>query len=97
VDSKHKITAATSTFKPKDPIYVSIAGTGQSPQVNLRVQLLSDSGALLADASHYIAPDGAAVSEFQLSNPNGWPPGKYKLQLSVDDTPSKSADITITD
>ena len=48
-------------------------------------------GTYLADWVSYevrpevtIAPDGANVTTFHIAKPDGWPVGKYKLEVSLD-------------
>ena len=36
------------------------------------------------ESSETIAPTGAATTAFHISKPDGWPTGKYKVEISLD-------------
>lgn len=45
-------------------------------------------GQVVKEESRQIAPNGAATTEFHVSKPDGWPEGEYKVEVSLNGTPS---------
>jgi hypothetical protein len=82
-----QVTSPTSTLAPTDTIYVSVASAGKADSVKLtaRWTYLDPAGDMLvSESSETIAPTGPAVTEFHVSKPDGWPAGRYKVEILKD-------------
>jgi hypothetical protein len=95
VGPDQKVTTPTTTFGPKDTIYSAVATTGTAPNATLGAKWTYQDGQTVNDSSQTIAPTGPAVTTFHISKPDGWPPGNYKVEISLDGTPVSSKDFTV--
>jgi hypothetical protein len=89
------ITDRTDTFKPNDTIYASVATDGSAPSATIRAKWSFETGQLVDESTRTIAPNTRERTEFHISKPDGWPPGKYKLEVFLNDqlTETKSFDV----
>ena len=90
-----KLTASGTTFKPKDTIY-AVVGTTTSDQAasvpgKLGVKWTFDyvnngkpEPMTVNEESKDISFTGAGANEFHISKPDGFPVGKYKVEVSLD-------------
>jgi len=85
VGGDKSISDRTESFKPNDTFYASVATDGSSPSATLRAKWLFEDGQLVDESTRTIAPNGVERTEFHISKPNGWPVGKYKLEVFLND------------
>ena len=85
VGSDKSITDRTETFKPGDTFYASVATDGAAPNATLRAKWSFEDGQLVDESTRAIAPNGLERTEFHISKPDGWPVGKYKLEVFLND------------
>jgi hypothetical protein len=95
VGSDKRVSSPTTTFGPKDTIHASVATEGAAPQKIIAARWTYQDGQVVKEAAETIAPTGPAATEFHISKPKGWPLGKYKVEISVDGTPSGSKDFEV--
>jgi len=90
------INASTDSFKPNDTIYASIAteGTSAAP-ARLKARWTYQDGQVVDESTQTIAPTGNARTEFHISKPDGWPAGKYKLEVSLNGSPAGTKDVEV--
>lgn len=87
VDARHQITRPGNSFAASDnTIYASVATVGSSSGVTLNAKwsYLEGSGQLVSSISQAIATDGPAITTFKVQNPDLWPEGKYRVEISLD-------------
>jgi hypothetical protein len=89
------ITDRTDTFKPNDTIYASVATDGAAPSAILRAKWSFEDGQLVNESTRTIAPVNKERTEFHIAKPDGWPAGKYKLEvfLNGQSAETKSFDV----
>ena len=95
IGADKRVTAATSTFKPKDTIYVSVATEGAAPSKTITAKWTYEDGQVVDEGSESIAPTGPAATEFHIAKPSGWPAGKYKVEIAVDGASAGSKDFEV--
>jgi len=78
------ITDRTDTFKPNDTIYVSVATDGAAPSAILRAKWSFEDGQLVNESTRTIAPVNKERTEFHIAKPDGWPKGKYQVEILLD-------------
>ena len=83
IGADNKIAAPTTTFATKDTIHASVATDGPNPGKLAAKWTHVDSSQTVHEESKDVAA-GPQVTEFQISKPDGWPTGKYKLEVSLD-------------
>lgn len=92
-----KLTASGTSFKPKDTIYAVVGTTTSDPAASVPGKLgvkwtfdYVNNGKsepmTVNEESKDISFTGTGANEFHISKPDGFPPGKYKLEVSLDGT-----------
>ncbi|CAN5538431.1 hypothetical protein BH23ACI1_BH23ACI1_23170 [soil metagenome] len=89
------ITDRTETFKPNDTIYASVRTDGTAERVTLRARWTFEGGQVVDESSRTISPRGEERTEFSISKPDGWPAGKYRLEVFVNDQSAQSKDFQV--
>ena len=79
------ITDQTDNFRPNDTIYASVATEGSAASTTIRARWTYEDGQVVDESTRTIAPNNREHTEFHISKPNGWPTGKYQLEVFVDD------------
>ena len=95
VGADQKVTTPTTTFSPKDTIYAAVSTTGAAANASLGAKWTYQDGQTVNDSSQTIAPTGPAVTTFHISKPDGWPVGKYKVEISLDGNVVQSKDFEV--
>lgn len=90
VGADMRVTAPMSTFSTKDAtIYAAISTGTSNPAASVPGKLGAkwthvDSNQTVHEESKDLTFAGDGVTDFQINKPNGWPTGKYKLEVSLD-------------
>ncbi len=87
VDANHQVKNASSSFPSNDKtLYASVATEGSSggATLNAKWSYLEGTSQLVSSISQSIATDGPAVTTFKVQNPDLWPEGKYRVEISLD-------------
>ena len=75
------VTDSTDKFGPADTIYASVATDGTAPTATLRAKWTFEDGQTIDESTRTIVPSGRERTEFHVTKPSGWPAGKYKLEV----------------
>ena len=89
------INDRTDSFKPTDTIYASILTEGAAPTATLKARWTYQDGQAVKESTQTIAPTGDARTEFHISKPDGWPTGKYKLEVSLNGSSAATKDFEV--
>jgi hypothetical protein len=89
------IDSSIDSFKPNDTIYASIATEGSAPTTTLKARWTYQDGQIVNESTQTIAPTGDARTEFHVSKPDGWPAGKYKLEVLVNGASAATKDFEV--
>ena len=81
------ISDGTDKFRASDTIYASVTTDGSSPSATLRARWTFEDGQTVDESTRTIAPTNRERTEFHISKPNGWPAGKYKVEVFLNDQP----------
>ena len=87
IPQDHKVRKEVLAFSPSQKtIYVSVdtSGTTAGATLNAKWSYLEGNGQLVTSTSQSITADGPATTTFRVVNPNQWPEGKYKVDISLD-------------
>jgi hypothetical protein len=86
VNTDHKVKKDMSTFSPSQKtIYVSVDTTGNTPGATLNAKwTYLDKNQMIVSTSQSIIADSPSTTTFSMKNPDLWPEGKYKVDISVD-------------
>jgi len=90
------VSAKADSFKPNDTIYASIATEGTAAAVaTLKARWTYQDGQVVDESTQSIAPTGNARTEFHISKPDGWPAGKYKLEVFLNGSSAGTRDVEV--
>ena len=100
VGADMKVATPASTFKPKDTIYASISTTTSDPMASVPGKLgvkwsHVDSNQVVNEESRDITFAGNGTTEFHIAKPDGWPAGKYKVEVALNGMPVQSRDFEV--
>ena len=91
----NRVTAPATTFKPSDTIYAAVASDGSAASVSVGARWTFQDGQMVNEASQAIAPTGPAVTTFNISKPDGFPVGRYKVEVLVDGQPAGQSEFEV--
>jgi hypothetical protein len=95
IGADKRIGSSTTTFAPRDTIYVSVATEGAAPSKTISAKWSFQDGQVVKETTEIVTPSGPAATEFHIAKPSGWPVGKYKVEISVDGSPAGSKDFEV--
>ena len=89
VGADMRVTAPMTTFAPTDTIYAAVSTGTSDPAASVASKLGAkwthvDSNQTVHEESRDLAIAGDGVTDFQISKPDGWPTGKYKVEIMLD-------------
>ena len=92
-----RVTDPTEEFRPNETIYATVITTGGAPNTELTARWTFQDGQVVEETTQTIAPTQGvdAASEFHVSKPDGWPAGKYKLEVLVNGTPAATKEFEV--
>ncbi|HUR32493.1 MAG TPA: hypothetical protein VM032_01775, partial [Vicinamibacterales bacterium] len=89
------ITDGTDKFRPNDTIYASVATEGTAANATVRAKWTFEDGQTVDESTQKIAPGGRERTEFHIAKPNGWPVGKYKVEVFVNDQSAETKSFEV--
>lgn len=95
VGDDNVVTDRADTFLPNETIYASVFTSGAAPATELKTRFTFQDGQVIDETSRTIAPQGAAVTEFHISKPDGFPVGKYRVDVFVNGAPAGTKEFEI--
>lgn len=90
-----RVTDKASDFRPNDTIYASVHTTGSSSDAKLKARWTFEDGQVVDETEQAIAPNGDAVTEFHVAKADGWPAGKYKLEVFLNGSSVSTKDFEV--
>lgn len=88
-------TNKTAAFAKTDTIYAAVNTTGAASSAVIVARWTFGDGQLVDESSQTIAPTGPATTTFHIAKPDGWPVGKYKIDVTLDGKPAGSQDFEV--
>jgi hypothetical protein len=79
-----------------DTIYVSVRTEGGASSARLSARWTYEDGQLVGDSTQTVSASGSAVTEFHVSKPDGWPEGRYKVEVSLDGAPAGQREFRVS-
>jgi hypothetical protein len=93
-----KVTLPTTTFGTKDTIYAQVItmSTGGAGSVSVAAKWTYDQGQPVSQSTESVSTaSGTATTTFHVSKPDGWPAGKYQVEITVDGKTAANAAFEI--
>ena len=79
IGADNRVTVPSTTFAKNDTIHASVATDGAAGNLTAKWTF----GDQVVDTQDKAVAAGPQVTEFSVSKPDGWPVGKYKLEVST--------------
>jgi len=100
VDANQKVTAPMTTFGPKDTIVAAIATRTSDPTAPVRSKLGARwtqlaNQQVINEESKDVTLTGDTITQFRIAKPQGWQPGKYKLEVLLDNSVAKTVEYEV--
>ena len=84
VGTDKRVIDKVDTFAPKDVIYATVITKGAASSSVLKATWTFEDGQVVDTSEQTIAPTGEEATEFHIAKPDGFPAGKYKLEVYLD-------------
>jgi len=95
VGNDNVVTETTESFRPNETVYASVFTTGSASTAELKTRFTYQDGQVVDESTRTIAPTGQAVTEFHISKPDGFPVGKYRVEVFVNGTPAATKEFEV--
>lgn len=95
VGADNKVTSAMTTFGAKDTLYASINTDGAANNATLATKWTFQDGQVVHEESKSLNTTGPATTEFHIAKPDGWPVGKYKLEVMLNGATVQTREIEV--
>jgi len=97
VGADNRIADDTDDFKPNDTIYAVVETDGASSAgQSLVARWTFQDGQLVEEQTQAVnASGGAAVTQFRINKPSGWPVGKYKVSIMMNGSEVESEEFEV--
>lgn len=81
INADKTIGESVRSFDPTDTVYVSVETQGIASRSLLKVRWMYEDGQLVNETVQPISPRGRANTEFHVSKMDGWPVGRYRVEI----------------
>jgi hypothetical protein len=95
IGADRRVTAPAAAFSPADTIYVSILTQDPAPGSTLSARWTYEDGQVVSEDRSAVAGPGAAVTEFHIAKPDGWPAGRYRVEIALNGQPAGARDFEV--
>jgi hypothetical protein len=95
IDADKRVLAPTQSFAPGDTIYASIATQGETQGVVLAARWSYEDGQNVAESTETVASAGPTVVEFHIAKPDGWPAGRYRVDVTANGRPAGAREFEV--
>ena len=95
-----RITAPKSTFAPRDKIIVAVTTRTADAAATVPVRVGAkwthlDSNQVVHEDTREFQLKGEQVHDFEITNPDAWPTGRYKVDVTVDGQAAQSREFSV--
>jgi hypothetical protein len=84
-----------AAFAPSDAINAVVSTTGTAASATLAAKWTFQDGQVVDETSQTIVPTGPASTTFTIQKPDGWPVGRYKVEIMLDGQPAGSSEFEV--
>jgi hypothetical protein len=99
LDATGKVSQTDTEFEPKQTIIASVTTGTSDPAATvpgtLAAKWLFEDGQVVNEESKPFNFTGPGTTNFQISKPDGWPVGKYTLEVSLNGTKVQTREFTV--
>ena len=95
VGADNRIASPVTTFAGRDTIHASVATDGMATGSTVTTRWTFQDGQVVHEEKKSVTTTGPAMHDFSISKPDGFPVGKYKLEVMVDDTTVQTREFEV--
>ena len=99
VDASGRVIESQSQFSPNQSITASVGTATSDPAAtvagSLAARWLFEDGQVVSADTLSFSFAGQGVTNFQISKPDGWPVGRYTLEISLDGKKVETREFTV--
>jgi hypothetical protein len=99
IGADNRVAAPASTFAPRDTIYAAVttrtSDAAATVPGKLHARWTYQDGQTVHEDSRDLNLTGDGVTAFQISKPDGFPVGRYKVEVSLDGAVVQSKDFEV--
>jgi hypothetical protein len=95
IGADQRVLADAESFAPGDTIYASIVTEGSAKGVVIAARWSYEDGQTVAESSETLVSAVPSVVEFHIAKPDGWPVGRYRLDVTADGRPAGSREFEV--
>ena len=94
-----KVTTTMTTFGRMDTIIVAVSTVTSDPAASVSGKLGTkwsyQDGKVVNEEGKEVKFTGRGVTDFRVAKPDGWPTGKYKVEISLDGSVAQSKEFEV--
>jgi secreted trypsin-like serine protease len=94
-DGRVNDNATSDEFRPNDTIYASVNTEGNATGATLVARWTYQDGQVVDETSRTISGTGPATTEFHISKPDGFPVGKYKVEIRLNGQTTETKEFEV--
>jgi hypothetical protein len=87
--------AAKTTFAPNDTIYASVLTDSPPAGATLSARWTFEDGQVVNESREELTSSDRNATEFHVSKPDGWPAGRYKVEIALNGQPSGEREFEV--
>ena len=95
IGADNRVTASVTEFTAMDTIYASVVTEGTAPSATLTARWTFEDDQLVEESSQTLAPSGTAVTEFHIFKSDGWPVGRYRVDILLNGASVQSMEFDV--
>jgi hypothetical protein len=99
VGADNRVAAPATTFAPKDTIFASVATRTSDTMATVPGKLAAkwtfQDGQTVHEEARDLSLTGDGTTAFQISKPDGFPVGRYKVEISLDGSVVQSKEFEV--
>lgn len=95
VGGDNRVTDRTTEFGPRDTVFAVVETDRSASGGTLVARWTYQDGQVVDESSRTIPANTESVTEFHIANPNGWPAGRYSVEILINGTPARTEVFTV--
>jgi hypothetical protein len=95
VGADNRVTDPTDAFTPNETIYATVVTNGSAPSAEIKTRWTFQDGQVVDETTRTIAPNGEAATEFHVVKPDGFPTGKYRVEVFLNGTQAATKEFEV--
>lgn len=95
IGADNRVTSAATEFGTRDTIYAVVETNRASAGGTLAARWKFEDGQTVDESTRTVPANTESVTEFHIANPNGWPVGRYTVEIMIDGAPARTETFTV--